>query len=229
MSGRSRAGEGAGGRPRTICGLVLFSSDERTARSLAGFGGREQGEEQDFALFPLLAAIPGLIWLTNLFAIAPTSKDIIIHPTLCAHLELPSRKSPWQSESSHSCSFPRVPTCDLALRDKERIEMERANQAQSHDLPIAVPEPLVETTQVGNQEGKALASGSLRSEDEKAPYNNEAYVTDLEASRSPSEEQDKDKDNGGSLINRLKSFHRSRAYRVVRDFAWIALLVSSRS
>lgn len=105
--------------------------------------------------------------------------------------------------------------------------MERAHQAQSHDLPIAVPTPLVETTDVGNQEGKALASGSLRSEDEKAPYGNEAYVTDLEASRSPSEEQEKDQDSGGSLGNRLRSFHRSRAYRVIRDFAWIALLVSS--
>ena len=108
--------------------------------------------------------------------------------------------------------------------------MERAHQAQSHDLPIAVPEPLVETTQVNNQEGKALASGSLRSEDEKAPYNNEAYVTDLEASRSPSEEQDKDQDSGGgSFSNRMKSFHRSRTYRVMRDFAWIGLLVSSKS
>ncbi|KAG7580055.1 hypothetical protein FFLO_00026 [Filobasidium floriforme] len=103
--------------------------------------------------------------------------------------------------------------------------MERAHQAQSHDLPISVPTPLVETTDVGNQEGKALASGSLRSEDEKHPYNNEAYVTDLEASRSPSEEQDKDQDSGGSLMNRFKSFRRSRAARVIWDFAWIALLL----
>ena len=102
--------------------------------------------------------------------------------------------------------------------------MERAHDTHPHDLPINVPEPLVETTRVGNQEGKALASGSAHSDDEK----NHAYVTDLEASRSPSQEQEERVDeDSGSLANRLKSFHRSRAYAVMRDFAWIGLLVSA--
>jgi hypothetical protein len=106
--------------------------------------------------------------------------------------------------------------------------MERAHDTHPHDLPINVPEPLVETTRVGNQEGKALASGSAHSDDEKAPYGNQAYVTDLEASRSPSQEQEERVDeDSGSLANRWKSFHRSKAYAVMRDFAWIGLLVSA--
>lgn len=173
-------------------------------------------------------------YLANLavssLAIAPTSKDITFHPTLSEpFVVVKSDLGKAKALIRHS-SYPTNPTLQLATGDLQlrKFEMERAHQAQSHDLPISVPTPLVETTDVGNQEGKALASGSLRSEDEKHPYNNEAYVTDLEASRSPSEEQDKDQDSGGSLMNRFKSFRRSRAARVIWDFAWIALLVSSR-
>jgi hypothetical protein len=106
--------------------------------------------------------------------------------------------------------------------------MEQAHHTGSHDLPIAVPAPLVETTRVGNQEGKALARGSQHSDDEKGNYNDKAYVTDLEASQSPSDEAvpEQESGEGNGLASRWKVFHRSRAYTVIRDFALIALLVS---
>jgi hypothetical protein len=100
--------------------------------------------------------------------------------------------------------------------------MAQVHRTAENDLPITVPDPLVEITRPNhNQEGKDLAGS--HSSDEKAPYDNEAYVTDLEASRSPSD----DNEVGESkLSSRISAFRRSKTWSVMRDMFWIALLVS---
>ena len=98
-----------------------------------------------------------------------------------------------------------------------------SSHPQHDDLPITVPSPLVAATApLDDHEGKDFVSASL-SDDEKNDGGDRAYVSDLEASIDPEQDEEEKK---GRMSNKFNAIRRSRPYVVVRDFACIALIVS---
>lgn len=99
--------------------------------------------------------------------------------------------------------------------------------ANTNNLPITVADPLVAMTrptanaQGPNAQAQPATQTQSHHSDEKN-YEQGAYVQDLEASRSPSEEQE-DKENKAE--HKFNAFRRTKTWRVAVDFFWIALIL----
>lgn len=91
------------------------------------------------------------------------------------------------------------------------------------ETPIYAPPPTNELVNPSkDNERHAYPVPSPGDEKETQPYENNGYVTDVEASRSSQQEEEHKSSRAKDNFN---AFRHSKAARVIWDFAWIALLL----
>lgn len=101
------------------------------------------------------------------------------------------------------------------------------SQPHPTETPIYAPPPTNELVNPSkDHESHAYPVPSPGDEKETQPYENNGYVTDVEASRSSQQEEEHKASRAKENFN---AFRHSKAARVIWDLAWIALLVSDRS